>query len=89
MNIEGKITSIGFLTMFVVGVSDLIVIGIISPMSEVFNVQKSLIGQLVTIYTVSFAILSPILTKITARFNDKKTLIVSLFLFVIINFLTM
>lgn len=88
MNIEGKITLIGFLTMFVVGVSDLIVVGIISPMSEVFNVQKSLIGQLVTIYAVSFAILSPILTKITARFNDKKTLIVSLFLFVIINFLT-
>lgn len=44
MNIEGKITLIGFLTMFVVGVSDLIVVGIISPMSEVFNVQKSLIG---------------------------------------------
>ena len=74
--------------MFVVGVSDLIVVGIISPMSEAFNVQPSLIGQLVTIYAVSFAILSPILTKVTARFQDKKTLLVSLFLFVIVNFLS-
>ncbi|WP_146552738.1 MFS transporter [Rummeliibacillus sp. SL167] len=87
MSIEGKITLIGFLTMFVVGVSDLIVVGIISPMSEAFNVQTSLIGQLVTIYAVSFAVLSPILTKITSRFHDKKTLLISLFIFIIINFL--
>lgn len=88
MSIEGKITLIGFLTMFVVGVSDLIVVGIISPMSKAFEVQTSLIGQLVTIYAVSFAILSPVLTKITAKFHDKKTLITSLFIFIVINFLT-
>lgn len=88
MNTEGKITLIGFLTMFVVGVSDLIVVGIISPMSEAFKVQKSLIGQLVTIYAVSFAILSPILTKITAKFHDKKMLLMSLFLFIVVNSLT-
>lgn len=52
ISIEGKITLIGFLTMFVVGVSDLIVVGIISPMSKAFEVQTSLIGQLVTIYAV-------------------------------------
>lgn len=65
----------------------MIVVGIITPMLDAFNVQPAMIGQLVTIYAVSFAILSPILTKLTARFHDKKTLIISLSLFIIINFL--
>lgn len=82
MKIETKITLIGFFTMFIVGVSDLIVVGILSPMSEVFQVTPALMGQLVTIYAIAFAILGPILTKYTSTFPDKKTLIFSLLLFI-------
>lgn len=88
MSTENKITIIGFLTMFVIGSSDYIIIGVISPMSEAFKVDKAMIGQLVTLYAISFAVLSPLLTKLTMRFNDKNTLIYSLVLFIIANFLT-
>ena len=88
MREESKITIIGFLTMFVIGSSDYIIIGVISPMSEAFMVDKAVIGQLVTLYAISFAILSPLLTKMTIKFNDKKTLVYSLIFFIIANFLT-
>ncbi|PEA52943.1 MFS transporter [Bacillus pseudomycoides] len=85
---EKKITFIGFLSMFVVGVSDLIVVGLISPMATQFDVDKSLIGQLVTIYAVAFAVLGPLLTKITSRFNDKSILCMSFLVFIMCSFLT-
>ena len=64
MAISKRITIIGFLTMFIVGVSDLIVVGMLGEMSKEFHVSKALIGQLVTLYAIAFSILSPILTKI-------------------------
>lgn len=88
MSISSKITLIGFLTMFIVGVSDLIIVGMLTPMAKDIGVDSSLIGQLVTIYAISFALLSPILIRLTRKWNDKNTLIYSLLLFAILAFLT-
>lgn len=48
------VTLIGFFTMFIVGVSDLIVVGMLNEMSKEFHVSNALIGQLVTLYAVAF-----------------------------------
>lgn len=88
MSTSKIVTIIGFLTMFIVGVSDLIIVGMMNEMSEEFHVSSSLIGQLVTIYAISFSILSPILTKLTKNINDKKILIYSLSFFIILTVIT-
>ncbi|MGE7090391.1 MFS transporter [Lysinibacillus sp. NPDC048646] len=88
MSKETKITIIGFLTMFIVGVSDLIVVGILLPMSKAFHVSPALMGQLVTIYACAFAVLSPLLTKWTRKWADKYTLVGSILIFILVTFLT-
>ena len=82
------VTLIGFFTMFIVGVSDLIVVGMLNEMSKEFHVSNALIGQLVTLYAVAFSILSPLLTKVTSQINDKKLLVSCLILFIIFSMLT-
>lgn len=82
------VTLIGFFTMFIVGVSDLIVVGMLNEMSKEFHVSNALIGQLVTLYAVAFSILSPLLTKMTSQINDKKILVYCLILFIIFSILT-
>jgi len=82
------ITIIGFLTMFIVGVSDLIIVGMISEMGKEFHISVSFIGQLVTIYAISFSILSPILTRLTRNINDKKVLVYSLVIFILLTLIT-
>ncbi|MHD0396398.1 MFS transporter [Staphylococcus simulans] len=88
MSTSKIITIIGFLTMFVVGVSDLIIVGMMSEMSKAFHVSASFIGQLVTIYALAFSILSPILTKLTKNINDKKVLVYSLVIFILLTLIT-
>ncbi|POA02596.1 MFS transporter [Staphylococcus caprae] len=88
MSISKIITIIGFLTMFIVGVSDLIIVGMMSEMSQEFHVSNAFIGQLVTIYAISFSILSPILTRLTININDKKVLIYSLMIFILLTIIT-
>jgi len=85
---EIRIMIIGFLSMFVVGVSDLIVVGLISPMSSHFHAKEALIGQLVTLYAIAFAVLGPILTKATNHFRDKSVLCTSFVIFMLCNFVT-
>ncbi|MCU5745659.1 MFS transporter [Staphylococcus sp. SQ8-PEA] len=88
MSLNKIVTIIGFLTMFLVGVSDLIIVGMMNEMSEEFHVSTSLIGQLVTIYAISFSVLSPILTKLTKNINEKKLLVYSLAFFIILTIIT-
>lgn len=88
MAISKRITIIGFLTMFIVGVSDLIVVGMLGEMSKEFHVSKALIGQLVTLYAIAFSILSPILTKLTKNINDKNILVYGLIIFILLTLMT-
>ncbi|SUL89520.1 membrane protein [Staphylococcus caprae] len=57
-------------------------------MSQEFHVSNAFIGQLVTIYAISFSILSPILTRLTININDKKVLIYSLMIFILLTIIT-
>ncbi|ULG72342.1 MFS transporter [Macrococcus brunensis] len=69
------------LSIFVVGMVELVVAGVLTLISDDLDVSPGLAGQLVTIYALTFAISGPILVKLTERFNPRNVLLVSLAIF--------
>ncbi|WP_239614594.1 MFS transporter [Cohnella mopanensis] len=68
---------------FVVGTSELIVGGILKPIADDLQISIALAGQLVTVFSLAFAIGAPVVVAITARMERKKLLIGSLALFIV------
>ena len=68
---------------FVTGVAELIVGGILKPIADDLNVSIALAGQLISAYSIAFAIGAPILIALTPRIERKIMLIGSLALFII------
>lgn len=73
------------LSIFVVGMVELVVAGILTLISDDLNIKQSLTGQLITIYAFTVAISGPILVKFTERFNPKWVLLISMTVFIIGN----
>ncbi|GGI42759.1 MFS transporter [Mammaliicoccus stepanovicii] len=73
------------LSVFVVGMVELMIAGILTLMSADLNISEAIIGQLVTVYAITFAISGPILVKLTKNVSPKITLLISMVLFVIGN----
>ncbi|WP_414045009.1 MFS transporter [Macrococcus equi] len=73
------------LSIFVVGMVELVVAGILTLMSDDLGIKQSLTGQLVTIYAFTVAICGPILVKLTEKYNPKWVLLVSMVTFIIGN----
>lgn len=73
------------LSIFVVGMVELVVAGILSLMSHDLHISEAWIGQLVTIYAFTFALTGPILVKLTERFSPKTVLLSTIFAFIIGN----
>lgn len=69
------------LSIFVVGMVELVVAGVLTLISDDLHISPGLAGQLVTIYALTFAISGPILVKLTERFNPRTVLLVSLAVF--------
>lgn len=63
----------------------MMVAGIMNLMSHDLNVSEAVIGQLVTMYALTFAICGPILVKLTNRFAVRPVLLWTLFTFIIGN----
>lgn len=70
---------------FVLGTADFVVAGILDMIANDLNVSVGLAGQLVTTYSLSFVIGSLVLVAITARFERKKILLISLAIFFVGN----
>lgn len=62
------------LGVFLTATSELVVSGILYPISEDLHISLALAGQLITAYSLSFAIGTPILVSLTARMDRKKVL---------------
>lgn len=73
------------LSIFVVGMVELVVAGILTLMSDDLNVSHALTGQLVTIYAFTVAISGPILVKLTEKYNPKWVVLISLAIFIFGN----
>ncbi|RIP37288.1 MFS transporter [Staphylococcus gallinarum] len=73
------------LSIFIVGMVEMMVAGIMNLMSHDLNVSEAIIGQLVTLYAITFAIAGPILVKLTNRFSPRPVLLWTLLTFIVGN----
>lgn len=73
------------LSIFIVGMVEMMVAGIMNLMSIDLHVSEAIIGQLVTLYAITFAIAGPILVKITNRFSPRPVLLYALLVFIVGN----
>jgi len=68
---------------FLVGTSELVIAGILDQIAADLHISLASAGQLVTIYSLVFAICSPILILVFARTERFKLLLLSLLVFVL------
>lgn len=73
------------LSIFIVGMVEMMVAGIMNLMSNDLHVSEAIVGQLVTLYAITFAIAGPILVKLTNRFSPRPVLLWALLTFIIGN----
>ncbi|MFF2520318.1 MFS transporter [Streptomyces sp. NPDC058086] len=73
---------------FAIGIDVLVTASLVAPMSRDLQVSESAAGQLVTVFALSYAILSPLLAALTARMSRKHVLLAALTLFVLGNVAT-
>ncbi|OMI24531.1 MFS transporter [Bacillus haynesii] len=68
---------------FLTGTAELVVAGILNIIANDLNISIALAGQLITAYSLAFAIGTPILVSLTSRMERKKLIIISLIVFII------
>ncbi|QHS24003.1 MFS transporter [Virgibacillus sp. MSP4-1] len=73
---------------FVIGLVELIIGGILDLIARDLNISLGQAGFLITIFSLIFAIMSPILLVMTAKIERKTLMMVSLFIFLIGNVVT-
>lgn len=73
------------LSIFIVGMVEMVVAGIMNLMSADLNISEAWIGQLVTIYAFTFSLTGPILVKLTEKYSPKSVLLSAIAFFVIGN----
>src|SRR5699024_7436744 len=71
--------------IFLLGMMELIVSGILELMSSDLGISHALTGQLITVYAVSFALFGPILIRLTENMPAKIVVLLSLIVFIIGN----
>ncbi|NRQ31551.1 MFS transporter [Nonomuraea sp. NN258] len=62
--------------------------GLLSPISADLDISLSAAGQLMTIFALAYAVLSPLLAAMTARLPRKRVLLIGIGVFVLANVLT-
>ncbi|GAA4840787.1 MFS transporter [Paenibacillus vulneris] len=76
------------LISFLVGTSNYIVSGILDRIAETLGTSVAAAGQLITVYSLAYAVGTPILMALTAKMDRRKLLLYSLGLFIAANLLT-
>ncbi|MBB4825047.1 DHA1 family putative efflux transporter-like MFS transporter [Sporosarcina luteola] len=76
------------LISFLVGTSNYIISGILDQIAETLGISVAVAGQLITVYSLSYAVGTPILMALTAKMDRRKLLLYSLGLFIFANLLT-
>ncbi|MCF6410295.1 MFS transporter [Pseudalkalibacillus salsuginis] len=70
---------------FITGTSELIVAGIVDMIARDLQITIALAGQLVTAFSLAFAIGTPVVVTMTSRLERKKVLLGALAVFVVAN----
>ncbi|WP_184569005.1 MFS transporter [Streptomyces zagrosensis] len=74
------------LTTFVIGTDDFIIAGILPAISADLEVSEGAAGQLVTVFSLTYAIACPILAVATRRVPRKALIVGGLAVFAVVNF---
>ncbi|MFS0647093.1 MFS transporter [Siminovitchia sp. 179-K 8D1 HS] len=72
---------------FLVGTSEYIISGILDNISESLGITLAAAGQLITIFSLVYAIFTPVLMALTSGMNRRKLMLYSLGVFIIGNIL--
>ncbi|MDF2648216.1 MAG: transporter [Paenibacillus sp.] len=70
---------------FIVGTSEFIIAGILDKVADDIGVSVAAAGQLITVFSLTYAFGTPVLMAVTARAERRKLLLYSLIIFVIGN----
>ncbi|MCC8433797.1 MFS transporter [Brevibacillus sp. M2.1A] len=76
------------LVSFLVGTSEYVISGILDKISDTMGISITAAGQLVTIFSFVYAILTPVMMAITAKMDRKRLLVSALGIFVVANILS-
>ncbi|MFF2022908.1 MFS transporter [Streptomyces sp. NPDC058171] len=74
------------LTTFVIGTDDFIIAGVLPAISRDLEVSEGAAGQLVTVFSITYAVACPILAVVTARVPRKALIVGGLAVFAVVNF---
>ena len=89
MNIKYRLQSLVFvLVAFLLGCNEFMVVGVISNIAKSYHASLSTVGLLVTIFAITYAICTPILTTIISKYDRFKVLMVMLAIFWVGNTMT-
>ncbi|MET7338686.1 MFS transporter [Nonomuraea sp. NPDC005650] len=73
---------------FAIGTGMFVTAGLLPPISKDLGISSSAAGQLMTVFALAYAVLSPVLAALTARLSRRTVLLVALGVFVLGNVLT-
>jgi predicted MFS family arabinose efflux permease len=73
---------------FAVGTDSYVVAGILSPVARSFDVSVAAVGQFVTVYSFTYAVLSPVMATLTAHWPRRRVILAGLAVFIAGNILT-
>ncbi|MFX3636017.1 MAG: MFS transporter [Candidatus Pristimantibacillus sp.] len=73
---------------FLVGTSEFVIAGILDMLASDTGVSLAAAGQLITVYSLAYAIGTPILIALTAKMDRRKLMLLSLGLFFVGNLIT-
>lgn len=76
------------LGMFAIGTDSFVIAGILPQVSQSLDVSLAVAGQMVTVYALSFAVLSPVIAAAAAHWPRKNLLLAGLAVFVAGNLIT-
>ncbi|MFP5109500.1 MFS transporter [Neobacillus sp. C211] len=87
MSNNGKIYILAMIS-FLVGTSQYIITGILDKMADALSISIEAAGQLITVYSLAYAIGTPILMALLAKMERRRLLIYSLSFFILGNILS-
>ncbi|MDU4694523.1 MULTISPECIES: MFS transporter [Paenibacillus] len=76
------------LITFLVGTSNYVISGILDRIAEALGTSVAAAGQLITVYSLAYAIGTPIFMALTAKMDRRQLLLYSLGFFILANLLT-
>lgn len=74
--------------MFAIGTDSFVVAGVLGQVSASLGVSIALAGQMITVYALSYALLSPVIAATAAHWPRKRLLLTGLAVFVLGNVMT-